>query len=113
MRVHVLIGSLLMLASLVAEAGEPIVVLEYGQRGGHEYGDDASTHPFRMDPNSDPSEMDGCWHHRHIHDPHADHIQAQQWVHQLRRQDLLASTKSQSKHEHALVKLQKRHCLAI
>ena len=52
MRVHVLIGSLLVMASLAAEAGEPIVVLEYGQRGGsHEYGDDASTHPFRMDPN--------------------------------------------------------------
>ena len=52
MRVHVLIGSLLVVASLAAEAGEPIVVLEYGQRGGsHEYGDDASTHPFRMDPN--------------------------------------------------------------
>ena len=52
MRVHVLIGSLLVVASLGAEAGEPIVVLEYGQRGGsHEYGDDASTHPFRMDPN--------------------------------------------------------------
>ena len=52
MRVHVLIGSLLVVASLAAEAGEPIVVLEYGQRGGsHEYGDDASIHPFRMDPN--------------------------------------------------------------
>ena len=52
MRVHVLIGSLLVMASLAAEAGEPIVVLEYGQRGGsYEYGDDASTHPFRMDPN--------------------------------------------------------------
>ena len=52
MRVHVLIGSLLVMASLAAEAGEPIVVLEYSQRGGsHEYGDDASTHPFRMDPN--------------------------------------------------------------
>ena len=52
MRVHVLIGTILVMASLAAEAGEPIVVLEYGQRGGiHEYGDDASTHPFRMDPN--------------------------------------------------------------
>ena len=52
MRVHVLIGSILVVASLAAEAGEPIVVLEYGQRGGgHEYGDDTSTHPFRMDPN--------------------------------------------------------------
>ena len=48
MRVHVLIGSMLVVASLAAEAGEPIVVLEYGQRGGsHEYGDDTSTHPFR------------------------------------------------------------------
>ena len=38
MRVHVLIGSMLVVASLAAEAGEPIVVLEYGQRGGsHEY----------------------------------------------------------------------------
>ena len=52
MRVHVLIGSMLVVASLAAEAGEPIVVLEYGQRGGsHEHGDDTSTHPFRMDPN--------------------------------------------------------------
>ena len=52
MRVHVLIGSILVVASLAAEAGEPIVVLEYGQRwGGHEYGENASTHPFRMDPN--------------------------------------------------------------
>ena len=52
MRVHVLIGSILLVASLAAEASEPIVVLEYGQRGGgHEYGDDTSTHPFRMDPN--------------------------------------------------------------
>ena len=51
MRVHVLIGSMLVVASLVAEAGEPIVVLEYGQRGSHEYGDDTSNHPFRMDPN--------------------------------------------------------------
>jgi hypothetical protein len=53
MRVHVLIGSMLVAASLAAEAGEPIVVLEYGQRGGsHEYADDTSNHPFRMDPNS-------------------------------------------------------------
>ena len=52
MRVHVLIGSLLVVASLAAEAGEPIVVLEYGQRwSSHEYGENASTHPFRMDPN--------------------------------------------------------------
>ena len=52
MRVHVLIGSILVVASLAAEAGEPIVVLEYGQRwGSHEYGENASTHPFRMDPN--------------------------------------------------------------
>ena len=52
MRVHVLIGSLLMLASLTAKAGEPIVVLEYGQHAGsHKSGDDTSTHPFRMDPN--------------------------------------------------------------
>ena len=52
MRVHVLIGSMLVAASLVAEASEPIVVLEYGQRGGgHEYADETSNHPFRMDPN--------------------------------------------------------------
>ena len=51
MRFHVLIGSLLVMAGLGAEAGEPIVVLEYGQRGSSlEYGDDTSTHPFRMDP---------------------------------------------------------------
>ena len=52
MRVHVLIGSILVAASLAAEAGEPIVVLKYGQRdAGHEYADDTSNHPFRMDPN--------------------------------------------------------------
>ena len=52
MRAHVLIGSMLVVATLAAEAGEPIVVLEYGQRGGsHEYADDTSNHPFRMDPN--------------------------------------------------------------
>ena len=52
MRVHVLIGSMLVAASLVAEASEPIVVLEYGQRGGgHEYADETSNHPFRVDPN--------------------------------------------------------------
>ncbi|MGB2333793.1 MAG: pilus assembly protein FimV, partial [Candidatus Puniceispirillaceae bacterium] len=52
MRVHVLIGSILVAASLAAEAGEPIVVLKYGQRGAsQEYADDTSNHPFRMDPN--------------------------------------------------------------
>ena len=52
MRTNILIGSMLVVASLAAEAGEPIVVLEYGQRGGsHEYADDTSNHPFRMDPN--------------------------------------------------------------
>ena len=52
MRVHILIGSMLVVASLAAEADEPIVVLEYGQpRGSHEYADDTSNHPFRMDPN--------------------------------------------------------------
>ena len=52
MRVLVLIGSMLVAASLVAEASEPIVVLEYGQRGGgHEYADETSNHPFRVDPN--------------------------------------------------------------
>ena len=50
MRFHVLFGSLLVITSLGAEASEPIVVLEYGQRGGSvEYGDDSSTHPFIMD----------------------------------------------------------------
>ena len=52
MRFHILIGSMLVVASLASEAGEPIVVLEYGQRGDSlEYGDDTSNHPFRMDPN--------------------------------------------------------------
>ena len=51
MHIHVLIGSMLVLVSLVAEASEPIVVLEYSQRGNQEYGDDTSNHPFRMDPN--------------------------------------------------------------
>ena len=52
MRVHVLIGSMLVAASIAAEANEPIIVLEYGQRGAsHEYADDTSNHPFRMDPN--------------------------------------------------------------
>ena len=38
MRIRVLIGSMLVATSLAAEAGEPIVVLEYGQRdGSHEY----------------------------------------------------------------------------
>ena len=56
MRVHVLIGSMLVAASLVAEASEPIVVLEYGQRGGgHEYADETSNHPFRVDPNHQES----------------------------------------------------------
>ena len=50
MRFHVLIGSMLVVASLGVEASEPFVVLEYGQRGsGLEYGDDTSTHPFRVD----------------------------------------------------------------
>ena len=52
MRVHVLIGSIFVAVSLAAEAGEPIVVLKYGQRGAsQEYADDTSNHPFRMDPN--------------------------------------------------------------
>ena len=37
MRVHVLIGSILVAASLAAEAGEPIVVLNYGQRGASQW----------------------------------------------------------------------------
>ena len=57
MRVHVLIGSMLVAASLAAEASEPIVVLEYSQRGSNEYGDDTSNHPFRMDQNYQESHM--------------------------------------------------------
>ena len=50
MRFHALIGSMLVVAGLGAEASEPIVVLEYGPRGGGlEFGDDTSTHPFRVD----------------------------------------------------------------
>ena len=50
MRLHVLIGSMLVVGCLGAEASEPFVVLEYGQRAGNlEYGDDTSTHPFRVD----------------------------------------------------------------
>ena len=73
MRAHVLIGSMLV-ASLVAEAGEPIVVLEYGQRGGsHEYADDTSNHPFRMDPNYQES-------HKVMPDETLGHItQAHRW----------------------------------
>lgn len=52
MRIHFLTGFVLVVASLVAEAGEPIIVLEYGQHGSsHEYDDDTSSHPVRMDPN--------------------------------------------------------------
>ena len=36
MRFHVLIGSMLVVAGLGAKASEPIVVLEYGPRGGLE-----------------------------------------------------------------------------
>ena len=43
MRIHVLIGSMLVAASRLTS--EPIVVLEYNQRGSSEYGDDiAITH---------------------------------------------------------------------
>ena len=50
MRFHVLIGSMLVAASLGVEAGEPIVVLEYSQHARSlENDDDRSTHPFRMD----------------------------------------------------------------
>ena len=50
MRFHALIGSMLVVASLSAEASEPIVVLEYGQRAASlENGDDTSSHPFRVD----------------------------------------------------------------
>ena len=50
MRFHVLIGYMLVVAGLGAEASEPIIVLEYGQRAGSlENGDHTSTHPFRVD----------------------------------------------------------------
>ena len=52
MRVHILIGLMLVTANIAAEASEPLIVLEYGQRGAsHESADDTSNHPFRMDPN--------------------------------------------------------------
>jgi Tfp pilus assembly protein FimV len=51
MRFTVLIMSLL-LAGVTTATAEPIVVLEYSQRGGSdELSDEASKHPFRMDPN--------------------------------------------------------------
>ena len=52
MRFNVLLCSMLVVASLAAEAGEPIIVLEYGQRfSSPKHADDTSDHPFRMDPN--------------------------------------------------------------
>ena len=49
MRFHVLIGFMLVVG-FGAQASEPIIVLEYGQRAGStEYSDDTSTHPFRVD----------------------------------------------------------------
>ena len=49
MRFHVLIGSMLVVG-LGAQASEPIIVLEYGQRADSiEYSDDTSNHPFRVD----------------------------------------------------------------
>ena len=51
MRFTVLIMALL-LAGVTAATAEPIVVLEYSQRGGSdELTGEASKHPFRMDPN--------------------------------------------------------------
>ena len=51
MRFTVLIMSFLMAGGTTA-AAEPIVVLEYSQRGGSdELTGEASNHPFRMDPN--------------------------------------------------------------
>ena len=51
MRFTVLIMSLL-LAGVTTATAEPIVVLEYSQRGGSdELTGEASNHPFRMDPN--------------------------------------------------------------
>ena len=52
MRSHILISSMLVVASLAAEGSEPIVVLEYSQRSAsNEYVDDTNNHPFRVDPN--------------------------------------------------------------
>jgi hypothetical protein len=52
MRSHILISSMLVVASLAAEGSEPIVVLEYSQRNvSNEYADDTNNHPFRVDPN--------------------------------------------------------------
>jgi len=52
MRFHILIGLFLALANVTVEAAEPIVVLNYSQRGGgEELSAEASNHPFRMDPN--------------------------------------------------------------
>ena len=51
MRFTVLIMALL-LAGVTTATAEPIVVLEYSQRGGSdELTGEASNHPFRMDPN--------------------------------------------------------------
>ena len=51
MRFTVLITALL-LAGVTTGTAEPIVVLEYSQRGGSdELTGEASKHPFRMDPN--------------------------------------------------------------
>ena len=51
MRFTVLIMSLL-LAGVTTATAEPIVVLEYSQRGGSdELSGEARKHPFRMDPN--------------------------------------------------------------
>ena len=46
----------LLLAGVATATAEPIVVLEYAHRGGSdELTDEASNHPFRMDPNYNQS----------------------------------------------------------
>jgi len=50
MRLLVLIVSIL-LTSIAAKASEPIVVLNYSQRGGDELSGETNNHPFRMDTN--------------------------------------------------------------
>jgi Tfp pilus assembly protein FimV len=52
MRFSFLTGTLFLLVSVTAQAAEPIVVLNYSQRGGgEELSGEAASHPFRIDPN--------------------------------------------------------------
>ena len=51
MRFYLLITSMI-LSSTISQAAEPIVVLNYSQRGASdELTDEATNHPFRIDPN--------------------------------------------------------------